>query len=111
VSEAFIRRHPNPYIEVFERMTAGPNARPVPRVPIWAEVNEELSVAAQRVYLMEMEPAEALAVAQERLQKKYDRYLARQRARREAAGLRRNAAGPRCGGTGPGPAEAQEAGR
>lgn len=104
VSEAFIRRHPNPYIDVFERMTAGPNARPVPRVPIWAEVNEELSVAAQRVYLLQAEPADALAVAQERLQKKYDRYLARQRARREASG-------PRPGAAGACPGEAGEAGR
>ena len=85
VSEDFIRRHPNPYIEVFERMTAGPNARTVPRVPIWAEAGAELSVAAQRVYLLEMEPAEALAAAQNRLQRSYERYLARRRARRGGA--------------------------
>jgi len=80
-SPEFIRNHPNPYIGVFEQLAAGPNAHAVPAIPIWPEVNEEMNVAAQRVYLLEMKPADALREAQTRLQEKYDRFLAIQNSR------------------------------
>lgn len=89
VSQKFIREHPNPYIEVFERMVAGPNAHPVPRVPIWPEVGEELSVAAQKVYLLQQEPRAALEEAQARLQAKYEVFMRRQAARRAKEGAAR----------------------
>ena len=81
VSDAFLRSHPNPYIAVFERLATSPNARGVPPVPIWPEVADELGVAAQRVYLLEAEPAQALADAQKRLQEKLDEFRKRQRIR------------------------------
>ena len=84
VSEKFIRDHPNPYIDVFERLAASPNAHGVPPIPIWPEVGEEMSVAAQRVYLLEAEPEQVLAEAQARLQEKYDSFRERQRLRGES---------------------------
>jgi ABC-type glycerol-3-phosphate transport system substrate-binding protein len=82
VSEAFIRHHPNPYIGEFERMVSSEHARGIPAVPIWIEVEDELKAVAESVYLLRKAPAEALAEAQERLQPKYDRFMARKRSRR-----------------------------
>ena len=81
VSEEFIRNHPNPYIDVFEKLSASPNAHGIPRVPIWPEVNEELGVAVQKVYLLEATPEEALRESQARLQEKYDQFRATQMQR------------------------------
>jgi ABC-type glycerol-3-phosphate transport system substrate-binding protein len=92
VSARFRDEHPNPYIAVFERLAASPNARGVPDIPIWPEVNDELGVVAQRVYLLEAEPEQALAAAQKRLQEKLDAFLARQRIRRGNEGGRSAAA-------------------
>ncbi|MDF2440209.1 MAG: multiple sugar transport system substrate-binding protein [Abditibacteriota bacterium] len=78
VSEEFIRNHPNPYIDVFETLSASPNAHGIPPVPIWPEVNEELGVAVQKVYLLEATPEAALRESQARLQEKYDRFRATQ---------------------------------
>ena len=33
-----IKNHPNPYIEVFQKLSASPNARALPPVEIWPEV-------------------------------------------------------------------------
>jgi multiple sugar transport system substrate-binding protein len=81
-SEAFRRNHPNPYIGVFEELASSPNARPVPPVPIWPEVNEEMNNTIQRISLLEAEPEPALKEAQARLTEKWERYKARQNARR-----------------------------
>ncbi|MBV9866370.1 MAG: ABC transporter substrate-binding protein [Abitibacteriaceae bacterium] len=81
VSEQFIRNHPNPYISVFEELARSKNARGVPPMPIWPEVADELGVVAQRVYLLQAEPKEALQDAQNRLQEKYETFLERQRLR------------------------------
>jgi ABC-type glycerol-3-phosphate transport system substrate-binding protein len=81
VSAAFIQNHPNPYIDVFQRLAASPHAQGVPPVPIWPEVADELSNTAQRVYLLQATPEQALADAQARLQAKLDDFRARQRER------------------------------
>ncbi|HEX8234321.1 MAG TPA: extracellular solute-binding protein [Abditibacteriaceae bacterium] len=81
VSRNFLQNHPNPYIEVFERLASSPNARTITSLGIWPEVNDELNNVAQRVYLLEARPADALRDAQNRLQEKYDRYQALQIAR------------------------------
>lgn len=81
VSANFLRNHPNPYIDVFEKLAASPNAHGVPSVPIWPEVADELNVAVQKVYLLESTPEQALAESQLRLQAKLDDFNARQRAR------------------------------
>ena len=81
VSKNFLDNHPNPYIDVFEKLSASPNAHPVPSIPIWPEIGDEISNTAQRVYLLEAEPKQALAEAQARLQLKWDTYRERQRLR------------------------------
>ena len=82
VSRQFIDFHPNPYIEVFEDAAKSPNAFSLPQIPIWPEINDELTVASQKAYLLEQSPAEALRVAAERLQAKWDYYRAVERRRR-----------------------------
>jgi multiple sugar transport system substrate-binding protein len=81
VSKKFLDNHPNPYIDVFEKLASSPNAKGVPPIPIWPEVGDELSNVAQRVYLLEAEPKQALAEAQARLQMKWDDYRYRQKLR------------------------------
>jgi multiple sugar transport system substrate-binding protein len=80
-SESFKLNHPNPYIDVFEELASSPNAYGIPPVPIWPEVVEEMGVAAQRVYLLEMTPEAAMRQSQTRLQQKYDAFRAIQEAR------------------------------
>jgi ABC-type glycerol-3-phosphate transport system substrate-binding protein len=81
VSRNFLENHPNPYIAVFEKLASSPNARTITSLGIWPEVNDELGNVAQRVYLLEAKPADALRDAQNRLQEKYDRYRELQTAR------------------------------
>jgi ABC-type glycerol-3-phosphate transport system substrate-binding protein len=75
VSEEFIENHPNPYVQVFEDLSSSPHARGLPRVPIWAEVQAELSTIAQEIFLLKSEPEEALARVQKRMQAKLDRFF------------------------------------
>lgn len=83
VSEAFLRRHPNPYIDVYERLAASPNARSVPQCPILQEMNDELEALSQRVTLLETDAATALREAQARLEAKYADFCQMQRKRRQ----------------------------
>ncbi|MDX1933091.1 MAG: ABC transporter substrate-binding protein [Capsulimonadales bacterium] len=85
VSAGYLRNHPNPYIDVFERLAASPNAHGVPPVPIWPEVSDELTVTTQKIYLLQATPEDALADAQKRLQAKLDAFRARQRLRKGGA--------------------------
>lgn len=82
VSEGFIQRHPNPYIDVFERLAASPDARGIPRVPILMEAVDEINAMSQRVILLKQEPGPALAQVQARLEQAYQRYKQRQSQRR-----------------------------
>ena len=72
VSKEFFERHPNPYIKVFQELAASPNARGVPRVPIWPEVAKQLNDAGQAVALSGADPRAVLSAAQARLQAQYD---------------------------------------
>jgi maltose-binding protein MalE len=76
VSRNFIEKHPNPYIDVFQKLAASPNARGVPPVPIWPQVAKELNDVGQAVALENANPAEVLSRAQARLQAEYDRFRA-----------------------------------
>jgi ABC-type glycerol-3-phosphate transport system substrate-binding protein len=82
VSRQFLENHPNPYIEVFERLMAGPHAYGVPHCPIWPEVGAELDNAVQRVTLLQATPEQALQDAQQRVDEKYREFKERQRMRR-----------------------------
>ena len=74
VSDDFLNHHPNPYIRIFQKLAASPNAHGVPPVPIWPEVSKELIDAAQSVVLEGVDPVIALHKAQDRMQEKYDRF-------------------------------------
>jgi hypothetical protein len=93
-SEAFIRNHPNPYIDVFETVAAYPDAMTVPQVPLWPEVRVELTKLAERLSTpkkgahQEIEPRRELEDLQQRLQQKLDTFNERQAMRR------RQGAGP-----------------
>jgi ABC-type glycerol-3-phosphate transport system substrate-binding protein len=65
-SEDWVYTHPNPYIDVFDKLAAGPNARTQPNSPIWETVNSELTAAADSVYLLSRTPVQALTIAQKR---------------------------------------------
>jgi multiple sugar transport system substrate-binding protein len=88
VSEKFLTRHPNPYIDVFEKMASSPNARGVPQIPIWQEVEDELTAIGQAMALAEGDAQSALSRAQTRLQASYDNYMAIQRERRQQTASR-----------------------
>jgi len=85
VSRDFLEHHPNPYVDVFERLSMSPNARACPQIPIMPEVFEELTVLSQQTALMRVDPAQALAEMQVRLQAKYDQFVQQQRARGSTA--------------------------
>jgi multiple sugar transport system substrate-binding protein len=84
VSEHFLTQHPNPYIDVFERLARSPNAHGAPQIPILPEVIDELTTVAQRLTLLQTDAATALAEAQDRLQARYDEFL-RDKAARDLA--------------------------
>ena len=96
VSEAFMSRHPNPHIGVFEQLASSPNSRGVPRCPIWPEVVAEMDATTQKVYLLEQEPAAALAEAQRRLQARLDQFNARRAARDNSLSEAGSASSARC---------------
>jgi multiple sugar transport system substrate-binding protein len=83
VSEDFLTNHPNPAIRVFDELAAGPNAVATEPIPILAEVNHEMDNFVQRLAVMEITPEEGLKIMQDRLQKKYDDFVASQEARRK----------------------------
>ena len=77
VSDEFIARHPNPAIKVFMDLAASPNARWVPRTPIWTEYGNEIRVASDRIYAGSASAEQALADAEARMQQRLDRVLNR----------------------------------
>ena len=77
VSETFIQRHPNPYIQVFIDIAKSPNARTWPRLPVWAEYCDEARAAADRVFAGDATPKQAMGDVQKRMQQRFDRVLRR----------------------------------
>lgn len=77
MSDGFVARHPNPYIQVFIDLAKSPNVRTVPRLTVWNEYKDELRNAYDRVFLGLAAPEAALAEAERRVQWKYDRVLRR----------------------------------
>jgi multiple sugar transport system substrate-binding protein len=77
VSDTFVRSHPNPSIQVFMDLANSPNAVAVPRMSVWNEYRDEMSVAADRVYSGTTTVPEALSDAQKRVQRRFDRVMHR----------------------------------
>jgi ABC-type glycerol-3-phosphate transport system substrate-binding protein len=82
VSDTFLAEHPNPYVHVFERMTAGPAARSYPKFPLWPSLEMDLLIASVEIGMLRREPAEILAELQQRYEARYESFKGRQRARR-----------------------------
>ncbi len=85
VSREFIENHQNPYIDVFEDMARSPNAHVIPDCPIWPEAADEVSNTIQKIYLLRQDTVPALREAQDRLQQRYERFMALQKARQKTA--------------------------
>ena len=82
VSESFLANHLNPHIRVFDALAASPNAHATEPVPILQEVNDEMNNLVQRLALLQVTPRQALSEMQERLQRKYDTFVEKQRRRK-----------------------------
>jgi multiple sugar transport system substrate-binding protein len=82
VSAEFMNHHNNPYIDVFERLANSPNAHSTPQIPIFPEVNAEISVLVQKLALLDGEPGPELQILQDRMQQKYDAFVEKQRVRK-----------------------------
>src|SRR5208282_2578990 len=85
VSDNFLNHHRNAYIDVFENLSKSPNAHATPQIPIYPEVDSEIGVLVQKLALLDAEPEPALAELQDRLQRDYDSFVEKQRARRTVA--------------------------
>ena len=85
VSPDFLEHNKNPYIDVFERLASSPNARAIQQSPIMPEIADEMNNAIQRIALLEVTPEVAMKEAQDRLQKKYDLFMEKLRARKGLA--------------------------
>lgn len=73
VSERFYEEHPNPEIRLFRELAESPNARGIPKIPIWAEFRDEIAVALDRIWVNGEPPAVALRRVKSRIQPKLDR--------------------------------------
>jgi ABC-type glycerol-3-phosphate transport system substrate-binding protein len=85
VSQWFMDYHPNSYIQVFEELARSENAFALPRVPVWPEIQNELTVAAQKCYLLEQTPAEALRTVAQRCEVSWTYFREVQKLRGETA--------------------------
>ncbi len=76
-SPDFIKKHPNPYIEVFIDLSKSPNARQVPRIPVWNEYKTECLVAYDRAFSGILTPRKALDKVEVRAQWQLNRVMQR----------------------------------
>ncbi len=83
MSSDFRAKHPHPYLELFQSLSASPGAYHPPKIGIYNEYLRALVGAIDEIQNLRTPPREALRDVQERIQKAYDRELrsARRRAR------------------------------
>ncbi len=74
-SPEFIHNHPNPNIGMFDKLVMGNNTHYAPKVSMWYEMLDEISVVFDQVWLHRKTPLEALTQAQNRLQARLDQEL------------------------------------
>jgi ABC-type glycerol-3-phosphate transport system substrate-binding protein len=74
-SREYIENHPNPYVDVYEKLAASPNARGLPRIVNWPQILDELTQAAERSYLLQGSTVEILNEIQGRAQKELNKAL------------------------------------
>jgi multiple sugar transport system substrate-binding protein len=73
VNEEFHEKHPNPYIRVFRELAESPDARAVPKMPVWDEYRSELGMTFEEVWIRGTAPAVALQRLEQRIQSRLDR--------------------------------------
>jgi len=76
VSDDFYASHPHPYIRLFRELAESPNAKAVPKLPVWVEYRDELAVALERMWVNPKEDItveEAMEYVLKRIQPKLDR--------------------------------------
>lgn len=76
-SDDMIARHPNPNIKVFLDLARSSAVHVAPRTAVWYQYNDEMNVAAQRIFDGTMTVEEALRKAQDRVQWRLDRLARR----------------------------------
>ena len=82
VSDAFYRKHPNPYIRLFAELPKSKTVVSPPKVGIWPEYQSELSNAFEEITLNpDRDPRAVLEHVQQRMQPKLDAYLEVKRLR------------------------------
>ncbi len=69
-SEDWVYANPNPYVDVYDRLAASPNARPNDQTPVYNEALTLIQVAAEQTYLLKKTPVEALTEAQREISKR-----------------------------------------
>lgn len=87
-SPYFLRAHPHPYIEVFRELAESPRVTHIPMVGVWQEYAREITTIFDRIRLLDTEPADGLAYAQDRIAQSWARHrtsLERQRKATERA--------------------------
>ncbi len=81
-SPYFTNHHPHPYITIFRELARSPRAYHEPYIAVWQEYKREISIAFDRVRLLEQKPEAAMAYVQHRMEASLAEYR-RERARRE----------------------------
>ncbi len=74
-SREYLENHPNPYVDVYEKLAASPNAQGLPRLVNWPQISDELTQAAERTYLMQGSVVDILNDIQARTQKELNKAL------------------------------------
>ena len=67
-SANYFKDHPNAYADVWEALAVSPNARPLPMVPNWPQLFDEMTLVADRSNLLRGSTKEILTTAQRRCQ-------------------------------------------
>jgi multiple sugar transport system substrate-binding protein len=86
VSPDFYRKHPNPFVKLFDDLASSPNVCATPQTGIWTEYSQELNNAFDEIGLLKESPKEALAKVRERMQPRYDQYMRRLKLREQVEG-------------------------
>ncbi len=73
ISAEFKRKHPHPYLDLFQSLSYSKAAFSTPRMAGYNEYMRELSSAIDSIQNLSATPAAALGAVQERMQRAYDR--------------------------------------
>jgi ABC-type glycerol-3-phosphate transport system substrate-binding protein len=86
VSPRFYEGHVNPYIRLFQQLSATPNAFSAPQTGVWNEYLREMKGAVDTIQNLSKPPREALEEVEERMQRSVDRETESRQRRRHHDG-------------------------